>query len=420
MRGSAGSGRRPDLETGRAGWLVVVAGVAAMVVPASSWRVPDANGIPYPAAQAAAGAVALACFAAIRRWRAGAWSRVGPLEALAILAGVASVLGVVTILPTQALRDLIIYLRAGSAFGSGVPVYLDGLVTAIPADRSTYPFLYPPPLLPVFAALAALPRPLVEGAWVAGSLAALVFALRVIGLPWRWALAALAWRPIFEGLWVGNVAIPLLACLAIAIRHPSALVIPPVVKAYSATATLWLVREGRWRSLALGSAGVLVACALTLPLTGLEAWRSWLAGLDWFARSQASLPDLYGIALPRFVGPAAALVIGLVVLAGALVVGGRAGLARLGMATPALSPSVFAHGLLVSLPALGYLRPAALWVAVGAMAFAATAGSWIGPALSVASWFLPVLRRTSAHPGRAGVPDPLDGAAGPWEVTNRA
>jgi len=411
---STGPHAGPDLEAGPAGWLACLAGVALAVLPAGDWRVPDDDGLPYPLAFALAGVVALAALLA-KRWRAGQRPLASPLEVLATLTGVAALLGILTILPTQPLRDLGVYLRAGDAFAAGAPVYLDRIVDAVPADRSAYPFLYPPALLPAFATLAAAPRLLVEAGWVAGSLSALVLALRAFGLPWRWALAALAWRPIFEGLWVGNVAVPLLACLAVAVRHPSALVLPPVAKAYSGTATLWLIRERRWRSLGLGMLVASFAVAATLPLTGVELWHRWLGGLDWFARSQPVLPGyLYGIALPRYLGPVPALVLGLLVLAFALVARGREGLARLGLATLALSASVFVHGLLVAIPALGGLRPAILWPGLAAMAFGATGAAWVGPGLAAASWGLPLLRRSSAELGRAGVPDPLAGAAGPW------
>lgn len=424
MIGPPGGGRRlavADLERGRAGWVVAALGVAVAVLPAVGWRIPDDRGVPYPVALTAGSAAAVAVLAAWR-WRGSGNRRrgpvgtpVGPVELLALITGVAAVLGVLTILPTQPLRDLGVYLRAGEAFAAGEPVYLDRLVEAVPADRTAYPFLYPPPLLPLFAAVAAAPRALADSAWVVGSVAALLVALRAIGLPWRWAVAALAWRPVFEGLWVGNVSVPLLACLALAVRYPWALAIPPAVKPYSVTATLWLVRERRWCPLLGGVAAVGLIMAATLPLTGLEAWWQWLAGLDWFARSQPLLAEyLYGIALPRFVGPGPAVAVGLVVLVAALMARGREGLARLGLATPAISPSVFVHGLLVAIPALLALRPAILWVGLAAMAFGATAGSWIGPGLAVAAWVLPALRRSSAELGRPGVPDPLAGAAGPW------
>ncbi|MEO7664804.1 MAG: glycosyltransferase 87 family protein, partial [Candidatus Limnocylindrales bacterium] len=307
-------------------------------------------------------------------------------------------------------------LRAGDQFAAGAPVYLDRLLDAIPADRSHYPFLYPPLLLPPLVLLAGVARPLVEMAWIGGSVAAVGFAMRRFGLPWRWALPVLLWRPVLEGIYVGNVAVPLLACLAVAVRHPAALVIPPVFKVYSGTATLWLIRERRWRSLLLGGLVVAVAALVTAGATGLGAWRDWLRGLDWFARSQPVLRDyLYGIALPRYLGALPALAVGLAVLLLALRARGTEGLARLGLATPALSPSVFVHGFLVAIPAMLALRPAVLWLAVAAMSFGSNAAYWLGPGLAVAGWLIPELRRNCRRSWKKeGVPDPLGGSAGPW------
>jgi len=413
---SSGGLQIPDLEAGRAGWLVCVVGVVLLVLPASDWNIPDSRGASYPLVLAVAAGAILGALAAVRRYR-GEDARPAPLEVLATLTGVAAVLGALTIMPTQPLRDLGVYLRAGDAFAAGSPVYMDRILPAIPVDRTQYPFLYPPLLLPPLAFLAGAPRLAVDIAWVAGSLATLCLALRAFGLPWRWVVAAVAWRPIFEGLWVGNVAVPLLACLALAIRHPSLLVVPPVFKAYSGTAALWLIRERRWRSLVLGSVAVAAAVALTLPMTGLELWRSWVAGLGWFARSQPVFPGyLYGIALQRFVGFVPALALGILVLGAALLARGREGLARLGLATPVLAQSVFLHGLLVAIPSMAGLRPAVLWLGLASMSFGPTPGSWLGPGLAIASWAAPALRRSAAAVGRARVPDPLGGAPEPWLV----
>ena len=403
-----------DLETGRAGWLVCLAGILLLVLPASDWNIPDSRGAWYPLVLAIGGGGILGAVAAVRRYR-GEPVAPGPLEVLATLTGVAAVLGALTIMPTQPLRDLGVYLRAGAAFAAGTPVYMDRILPAIPVDRTQYPFLYPPLLLPPLAFLAGAPRLAVDIAWVAGSIVTLCLALRAFGLPWRWVIAAIAWRPIFEGLWVGNVAVPLLACLALAVRYPSLLVVPPVFKAYSGTAALWLIRERRWRSLAWGCVAVGAAIAVTLPLTGIDLWRSWVSGLEWFARSQPVFPGyLYGIALQRFVGFVPALALGVLVLGAALLPGGRDGLARLGLATPVLAQSVFLHGLLVAIPAMLALRPAALWLGLASMSFGPTPGSWLGPGLAVAAWALPALRRSAAELGRPRVPDPLDGAREPW------
>lgn len=404
-----------SLETGRAGWAATLAGAALIALPNADWRIPDENGLPYPPLFTVAALVSLAALAGWTRTRKGRWP--GPFEALAVLVGVGAALGALTVVASQPLRDLGVYLHAGDAWRRGEPVYLDHLLTAAPDDKTRYPFLYPPPVLVAFGLAGTLPGPFVVGSFVVVSVALVVAALRLFGLPWRWTLAALLWRPVLEGLWVGNVAVPLVALLAVAPRLPAALALPPAFKAYSATTVLWLVRERRWRSLAVGVAIVAALALVTLPLAGLDRWREWLHGLDLFARSQPLVPDyLYGVALQRWLPPAAALAIGIVVLALALVPRGVEGLARLGLATPVLSPSVFVHGLLVAVPAFLTLRPAFLWLALAAMSFGQSAWWWVGPAIAVASWGLPGLRRATPADGErdATLPDPLGGASGPW------
>ena len=118
------------------------------------------------------------------------------------------------IIATLGLRDLTLYLRAGERFASGGRVYLSE-VTFGGSDLTGLPFLYPPPTLPIAALLSALPDWLVGGLWVAASVAALLIALRLFGLPWRFAVLFLAWPPVFEGLWVGNVASFLLLFFAV-------------------------------------------------------------------------------------------------------------------------------------------------------------------------------------------------------------
>jgi hypothetical protein len=394
--------------------VATLAGAALIALPNADWRIPDENGIPYPPLLAVAAFASLVALAAWTRRRHTRWP--GPFEALAVLVGVGIVLGALTVVASQPLRDLGVYLHAGDAWRRGEPVYLDHLLTAAPDDKTRYPFLYPPPVLVAVGLAGILPGPFVVGSFVLASVALVLVALRLFGLPWRWALAALLWRPVLEGLWVGNVAVPLVALLAIAPRLSAALVIPPAFKAYSATATLWLVREARWGSLVVGVALVAILALATFPLAGLDRWREWLLGLDLFARSQPLVPDyLYGIALQRWLPPLVALPIGVAVLAVALVPRGLEGLARLGLATPVLSPSVFVHGFLVAIPAFLALRPTALWLALAAMSFGQSAWWWVGPALSIVSWGVPGLRRGGRPAAEEGtVPDPLVGARGPW------
>ena len=368
-------------------WVVVAVAAVLAVVPALHWSVPDEQGFPFLIVWAGVVAAGSLGFAAWRR----DWPR--PREAMAIVAGAAVLIGDITLLPSQALRDLDLYLRAGAAWSAGVPVYLDHLATSVPVDRSMYPFLYPPLTLPLFGFLAALPRDVVHVGWMALSAGLALVALRSLGLSWPWALAALLWRPFAEGLWVGNVAVPVLAAFAVAPRAGSLLALPAVFKVYTAILALWLIRERRWRAVAAAMGLVAGLGLVTLPLVGLDSWRAWLAGLAWW---DASAPGLgtyaAGFALEHWLGRPIALGVALAAVLLALRAREREGLWRLGVATPVASPALFPHGLLTALPALLALRPTLLWLALAATAAAPGPVFWVAPALAIAAWRWPALR----------------------------
>jgi hypothetical protein len=357
------------------------------VAPALAWSVPDQRGVPFSVAWAI---VALAGSIAVVGLR-GRWPT--PLEATVVVVASAVIVGDLTLIPTQALRDLDVYLRAGEAWSAGQPVYLDHLVTAVPADRSLYPFHYPPLTLPFFGALAALPQAVVHVAWPVASVALALVALRSLGLSWPWAVAALLWRPFAEGLWVGNVAVPLLAAFVLAPRAGALLALPGLFKVYSAIPALWLVRERRWRDLVLAAAIVIALTLATLPLVGLDAWRAWLAGLGWWDASSPVLGSyVSGIALSQWLGLPLALALAGACLVLALRARGPEGLWRLGVTTPIASPAVFSHGLLTALPSILQLRSVVMWLAMAATAAAPGLVFWVAPAFVVASWFWPALR----------------------------
>jgi hypothetical protein len=147
--------------------------------------------------------------------------------------------------------------------------------------------------------------------------------------------------------------------------------------------------------------GVLILAALvllTLPLTGLDRWTAWLDGLRWFSQSQPLVPrTFYGMAPAEYVPGAVALGAALVVIVLALLARGRTGLARVGVATVVGSPSLYAHGFTVALPALLELRAMVFWTAI-ALTSASGGPPWFAAlGLVVASWFVPVLRRQGAR-----------------------
>jgi hypothetical protein len=366
------------------------------------WNVPDEDALPFwPLWVGATAALAGA-------WVALAKRRLTPVAAIAIGSVAAMLLTDISYLATQGLRDLHLYLRAGQHFLEGSPVYLQALFTERPADLADYPFLYPPPTLPVFAAMARLPAPLVDAAWLAGSVTAALAALRLVGVPWRWALLLLVWPPFFQGLQVGNVAVPASLLFAAAPWLGAGLVLAAVFKVYSGLAALWLIREHRIAQLVAGISLVLGAALVTLPFVGIEQWQAWLRGLTLFRDSQPLLADyLYGFGLPRYVPLIVAVAVAGLVVVAAVRARGRDGLARLGLATVVASPSLYAHGLIFALPAFLALRVRWLWAVLAITSVAPGIAWWLAIGIGIAAWWLPALRRDAL----------VDAAADPDEAT---
>lgn len=317
------------------------------------------------------------------------------------------------------LRDLHLYLNAGAQFVNHAAVYTTTAIHGYPKNGLEYlPFLYAPPTLPFFGLLSELPRSVVDVLWVAASVAAVVFSLRAFGLAWRWALLALIWTPIEQGLFVGNVAIPSLLVMGVAMRYGGALVFGPLLKPQNGIVSLWLIRERAWRRLGGGLLTLLALVAVTVPLTGIDLWRDWINGLTAYQESQGYLHGLYGVGLGRYLPMWAFLLIAAFTIVAALWVRGREGLARLGLASVVASPSLWSHGFVFAIPAFLRLRAEWLWLAAGMLSI----GQWPGPQLAlgvgVAAWFIKGMAR---HPGReAALPPgrrplhPLGTVAEPW------
>jgi hypothetical protein len=406
---AAATSRIDDLPT----WALAAVLAAYIWYATRLWNVPDEDALPFwPLWLGATAALAGA-------WVALARLRLTPVAAIAIGSVAAMLLTDISYLATQGLRDLHLYVRAGDHFLGGSPVYLQTLFTERPTDLADYPFLYPPPTLPVFAAMARLPALVVDAAWLAGSVAAALATLRLFGVPWRWALLLLVWPPFFQGLQVGNVAVPASLLFAAAPWLGAGLVVAAVFKVYSGLAALWLIREHRLAQLAAGIALVLAAALVTLPFVGIEQWRAWFRGLELFRDSQPLLADyLYGFGLPRYVPLIVAVVIAGLVVVAAVRPRGREGLARLGLATVVASPSLYAHGLIVALPAFLALRVRWLWAVLAVTSVAPGIAWWLAIGIGVAAWWLPALRRDAlvdpaADPDEAAF-HPLPPGTPPW------
>jgi glycosyl transferase family 87 len=290
----------------------------------------------------------------------------------------------------NALRDLRLYLIAGERFLEGLTVYQVVPMTELPTDQALYPFLYPPPLLPVVGLLSQLPWLLVGTASIVGSAIACVAALRLVGVRWLWIPIFLLWPPFLEAIWVGNVVVYGLLVLAIAVWRPrraGSLVAGPLFKPQFAIPALWLVRGRRWRALIEGLVAVGIVVLLTLPFVGIGAWVDWVRGVTAFQETVAATPILYSFALPRDIPYAAFLVLAAAAVVWGLLPRGLTGLRRLGVASVVASPTLYRHGLLEMIPAMVVLDLDLLLIVLGSLV--SRLGLWIGVVVVIAGLSVP-------------------------------
>jgi hypothetical protein len=410
-------------------WLLVAVLAAEVVVVTRSTDFPNGSGVPYWGVWLVGVAAALAVASVLVANLRPSAPRLNHVEVLAILALVAMALTDVT-MAWQPLRDLGIYLKAGEHFRDGSAVYLQTPLTVQPLDRTNYPYLYPPLTLPFFGALSILPVQIAQAIWLAGSLGLGLVALRRFGVARSWLIPALLWPPLFQGIWVGNVAVPVLALFALGPSLGAGLVIGAVFKPYTGLTALWLVRERRWLQIAAGAVALLAVAAATLPLTGFALWTAWLDSLRIYQDSQQSLPGLYGFGLLRYLPFAVYGGLAVAAVLVAFLARGRDSLARLGTATVVASPSLFGHGLLVAIPSILSLRSSWLWLAVGFLSTPDGPQWWLAVVVVAASWVVPTMRlpavtgsvagggvtaaRIGAAPTTAGDLHPLGTAVAPW------
>lgn len=351
------------------------------------------NDVPWTATFVAAIALALA----VRR-------RLSPTEVMALqVLAIALVADYLNWKGGGGLRDLHLYLIAGSQFVNHGPVYATAAIHSYPTNGFEYlPFLYAPPTLPFLGLLSELPRHLVDVLWVGGSAAAVVVSLRAFGLTWRWALLALVWTPVAQGLFVGNVVIPSLLLLAAATRLGGVLALGPLIKPQNGVVTLWLVRERAWRSLGAGLLALLLFVVATLPLTGVDLWRQWINGLAVYQQSQQYVPSLNGVGLGRYLPMWAFVVVAMLTVLAALAVRGREGLARLGLASAVASPSLFLHGFVFAVPSFLRLRAEWLWLVAGFVCIGPEPGPQLALLIGVAAWFVKGMARNVQEERAAG------------------
>jgi hypothetical protein len=335
------------------------------------------------------------------------WPRVAsPTLVLAVeVVALWVLLDVLVVLDGVGLYDFQVYLGSAARFVAGDNPYLTAPLTEVHANPAYAGVLSAPILLPFFALLATLPWPAAATLWVILLLASAAGALRLLGMPWRWAVLFPAYPPLFPE--AGNVGNLILLLLCVGPVAGGALLAGTVFKLQTGIPALWLARERRWRDLLLGLLLLLALGLVTLPLVGLNAWSDYIVGLQMRIPSQENLPILYGLSLARWMPWGAFVGLSVAAIAAALVLPGRRGLSGLGLATIVASPSLWAHGFAAAIPAILYLDAPLLWLTLG-----------IG-SLDPWFWVLPVAGAWALWRARvASVPrdalHPLSGRNGPW------
>jgi hypothetical protein len=291
--------------------------------------------------------------------------------------------------------DLAIPLRAADRLLAGVSPYQ---AADFAASSDLPPFLYPPPVALLIAPLPVLPRLAVEVAWVAALFAAAIAALRTLGVPARaWPLA-LAWPPLLEPLFNGNVQVLLFAAfVAFFYRRTgeprdlgdpatpawrSALLATAIPFMKVAQPHAWLHILGRRPRAALAGALAVGAIALvTVVVLGPGTWQDWI---EQTRRAADPAWRIGGFALARLVPPVGLVVTGVTFVAAFLYRGPRAG-AVVGALTVVGAPSLYLSGVLMLVPALLLIRREVALVSAILIATSTYMGGWAGILLALGS-----------------------------------
>lgn len=160
-------------------------------------------------------------------------------------------------------------------------------------------FLYPPPMVRVFAPAALLSWPQFWLLWTA------VLVATAIWLGWRRALMVFAFPPVALELQYGNVNLLLAAAIALGFRYPAAWAFVLLTKVTPGIGLLWFAVRREWRQLgiALGVTAAIVAVSLVVDT---RLWAEWLQALQRDAGSNLGGP----LASPLWLRlPIAALVV---------------------------------------------------------------------------------------------------------------
>lgn len=143
--------------------------------------------------------------------------------------------------------DIRLYRLAGDAWLSGQNPWLPTL--GFDSGHTAISYAGPPPTLLPSILLAWVPIDVLVLGFTLVSTGAMVWTLRRLRLPLWWML----FPPIFDGIWVGNLNIVVIALLLV--RTPLAGGVATVLKIYAAIPLVFL---GRWKPLILAAAILLI------------------------------------------------------------------------------------------------------------------------------------------------------------------
>jgi hypothetical protein len=179
------------------------------------------------------------------------------------------------------------YWLAGRAVLDGRPLYAPAEIDTLGA------YLYPPIFAQLWAPFTLLPELAFDWLWrlvCVGCLRYLAGSWRNVGL---WCLLPLTWRELS----IANVTFPVAAAVLLAFRgRGQGLVLAGILKfgALLAVPYLWFARPAMRRTLVVGLAAAVGACAISFVL-GPAAWFDYAQSLGWRASSATSADLLIAI-----------------------------------------------------------------------------------------------------------------------------
>jgi hypothetical protein len=133
-------------------------------------------------------------------------------------------------------------------------------------------FLYPPPMVRVFALAANLSWPQFWLLWMG------ILGATALWLGGRRAVFVLAFPPVALELYFGNVNLLIAAAIALGVRYPATWAFVLLTKATPGVGLLWFAARREWRSLAI-ALGVTTGIVALSFVVDAQLWSAWFAAL---------------------------------------------------------------------------------------------------------------------------------------------